>query len=428
MDIARVQTLAGGVLLGCLIAGCSASPSISTPRDGGTGEGSGADGGAPDSGSSSSGGGSSSSDGGSSSSDGGSSSSGGGSSGGGGLGDGSAPDGGWVNLTGNLANIQSGCGNLSFISAKPDEDLLIAGIGEVGLYGTTTGGTTWQALGTGSGSTQITSYLTSIVYDPTTTTQFWGSGIYGSPPFKTTDDGVTLTSLGTSIHHNDLISVDLTDPARKTLLAGGHEEAQTVYLSTDGGMTWTNVGGGLPAGSTCTFPLVIDSQTFLVGCYGTQPNGVFRSTNAGSTWTQVTSSGGGAPPLHASDGSIYWVSDDGASMTRSTDNGATWTDVIGSGVLVGFEGHLTVGAPVELPDGRIASLGSQYVLISADQGSTWNPATAPLPQESSEDLHGLAYSKFQKAFYVWHNLCGNGTSVPVPTDAVMAFPFDYESQ
>src|SRR5450755_1204186 len=38
------------------------------------------------------------------------------------------PTGAWINATSNLAGVQSECGNLSGLIAKPDEDLLVAGV------------------------------------------------------------------------------------------------------------------------------------------------------------------------------------------------------------------------------------------------------------------------------------------------------------
>ena len=328
------------------------------------------------------------------------------------------PVGAWSSVTANLANMDSECGNMTSVSAKPDEDLLIAGIALKGLWASRDGGMSWQALGTGVGSAQITNRPMTVVFDPDpkNSMQFWEVGIYNAGGvYRTADDGATFTLLGDS-HHDDLVSIDFTDPARKTLLAGGHEQQQTVQRSTDGGMTWTNVGSGLPSNSTCTLPLILDGQTHLVGCvsYTKGPDGVYRTANGGMTWTQVTSSGGAAPPLHASDGSIYWASRDGKGMTHGSIDGQTWTDVTGAGVIASL-------APVELPDGRLAAIGpvygAQYVLVSADQGATWHPVSPKLPYN---DERGLVYSPQRNTFYIWHFTCGNG-SVPVPPDAIMSF-------
>jgi hypothetical protein len=182
-------------------------------------------------------------------------------------------------------------------------------------------------------------------------------------------------------------------------------------------MTWTNVGSTLPANTNCTLPVIIDSQTHLVGCggFGGGPRGVYRTTDGAVTWTNVTTSGGGTSPLLATDGSIYWPSPDGKGITRSTDQGQHWTDVVGPGVVRSTP-------PIELPDGRLVTLGGQLVLISSDKGSTWHPASPTLP---FGDPTGVVYSRQQKAFVTWHFTCQTNMD-PVPPDAIMRFDFDYQ--
>ena len=336
-----------------------------------------------------------------------------------------APTGSWTNRTGNLANMPSQCGNMSNMTAKPDEDLLIAGIAGDGLWSSKDGGSSWQLMGAASNATApITNRTTAIVFDPQTSTRYWESGLYNSTGvYETSDDGNTFLPLGDS-HHVDLVSIDFTDPNRQTLLAGGHEQSQVLNRSTDGGMTWTAVGATLPPNTNCTYPLVIDAQTHLVGCggYGGGVSGVYRTTDGGMTWASASALGGWYRPLTAADGSIYWASPSNAGMARSTDQGQTWSEVIVSPYSV-----LSV-SPIELPDGRIATLGPStgtlYVIISADQGATWKPVSAPLPYTN---VYGLSYSSHQKAFYVWHWTCTGDANDPVPTDAIMSFGFDYQT-
>jgi len=333
------------------------------------------------------------------------------------------PTGPWINVTGSLVGIPAACASLTAVSAKPDEDLLIAGVSQVGIYGSRDGGQTWQLMGaSGDAGSPISNRMSAMVYDPGNSTRFWEVGIYAASPFVTTDDGQTWTELG-NISHTDMLAVDFSDPQRKTLLAGGHELAQTLYQSLDSGGTWKNIGAGLPANTNCTLPLIFDSKTYLVGCggYGGGPTGVYRSTDSGVTWTQMTASGGAVPPLHASDGAIYWVGANNG-MTRSLDQGQTWTDVLAYAALTATPSGPP--QPVELPGGRIAALGANYVIVSSDQGSTWAPASSALPATPNELLHGLAYSTQRKAFYVWHNTCGFDGPNLVPADAVMRY--DYE--
>ena len=110
-----------------------------------------------------------------------------------------------------------------------------------GLWGTEDGGKTWSKLGSGAGSAQITNRISAIVYDPEHPGTFWESGIYnGGGVYRTTDHGKTFEQLG-DVTHCDSVSVDFSDPERKTLLAGTHEQSSKLFRSLDGGKTWQRV-------------------------------------------------------------------------------------------------------------------------------------------------------------------------------------------
>jgi len=272
--------------------------------------------------------------------------------------------------------------------------------GATGTLGSSDGGTSWHRLGTGAGSATIVNRTGSIVYDPAHSNVFWESGIYNSNGvYRSDNDGTTFFALGT-ISHVDSVSVDFSDPNRQTLLAGVHERSRTVYRSQDGGKTWANVGANLPAGTAfSSYPLAINSKTFFAGLnpsWAGGTGGIFQSDDSGRTWYYASNRGGGAEPLVASDGSVYWPDGNG-SMVRGTGQGSswTWTEVAGSGTLMNVH-------PIELPDGRIASLGNQHVVISSDHGRSWQPIGPQLPFTPV----GLAYSDFDKAFYVWQFDCG----------------------
>ncbi|MGA2662133.1 MAG: hypothetical protein ABSH34_32035, partial [Verrucomicrobiota bacterium] len=192
----------------------------------------------------------------------------------------------WINVTGNLADLPSECGNLCLLSAVPGLDKIIAGIAQRGLWQTTDGGATWTPLGQGAGSDAIVNRPSRIVYDPTRADVFWESGIYNQwGVHHTADGGRTFRHLG-KITHNDYVSLCFSDPQRRTLLAGGHEQSRTVWKSADGGQTWTNIGATLPEGTKFSSnPLLIDASTYLVNAsgWGQGTGGVYRTTDGGAS-------------------------------------------------------------------------------------------------------------------------------------------------
>src|SRR5512147_991614 len=71
----------------------------------------------------------------------------------------------WVNVTANLADLPSECGNLCLLSVVPGQDKIIAGIAKRGLWQTTDGGAIWTPLGQGAGSDTIVNRPSWIAYD-----------------------------------------------------------------------------------------------------------------------------------------------------------------------------------------------------------------------------------------------------------------------
>ncbi len=334
-----------------------------------------------------------------------------------------APPSKWINATGNLAGMPSECGNLTLVSAKPGSNVVIAGVAKAGLWATTDGGKAWGKLGSGAGSAVITNRTSAIVYDPDHPDVFWESGIYnGGGVYKTTDGGNTFQQQG-SVTHNDSVSVDLGDPARKTMLAGPHEANHKLFRSTDAGATWTDIGASLPAGTGfCTATLVLDAKTFLVGCNGGGGLGIFRSTDGGIGWTTASPKGGLAEPLVATDGTIYWPGSQGG-LLKSTDKGVSFTEVADGTTVPASVAPVVIA---QLPDKRIVLPGKDHLLASSDGGTTWKPIGEPLPFPGGgfDGTHGVTYSAQTKTFFVWKWDCGD----QVPVDAIMSAGFDYATQ
>jgi hypothetical protein len=327
-----------------------------------------------------------------------------------------APPAAWANSTGNLAGMASECGNLGLVSANRCSNMVIAGVAKAGLWGTEDGGKSWSKLGTGAGSATITNRISAVVYDPDHPGTFWESGIYnGGGVYKTTDNGKSFAQVG-DVTHNDSVSIDFSEPDRKTMLAGPHEAPSKLFRSTDSGKTWSDVGTSLPGSAGfCTATQVLNPTNLLVGC---TDGGVFRSTN-GTTWTSVGSKGVSAQPLWARDGIIYWLGTQGG-VNVSTDQGQHFTQTVDASVAPAIVGP---AYPAELPDGRIVVIGRDHLQISSDKGVTWKPIGQPLPYPGGgyDGARGPTYSARTKTFYIWRWDCGDN----VPTNAVMSAGFDY---
>ena len=195
-----------------------------------------------------------------------------------------------------------------------------------------------------------------------------GAGIYnGGGVYKTTDNGQTFKQVG-NISHNDSVSIDFSDPERKTLLAGFHETNGKVWKSTDGGTTWTTLST-LPGGAGfCTATLVVSATNLLVGCAG---GGVYHSTD-GNAWNQVGNKGVAHQPLLATDGTIIGPDPTGDSTSAPT---------MGHPLRRVADANLAApdSVPAELPDGRVAIVGKDHLQISSDKGVTWKPMGIPYP-------------------------------------------------
>jgi photosystem II stability/assembly factor-like uncharacterized protein len=308
----------------------------------------------------------------------------------------------WVNATGNLAGTPSECGNMSFVSGRPGTNQVLAGVALQGLWSNDGSNLDWSRIG---GGAQIRNRTTTILYDPQVPNRFWEAGSYTGPGVVRTDDGGrSFQALG-DIFAIDGVSVDFTDPGRRTMLAGGHDRPD-LWRSTDGGSSWQQIAPKLPEGTFPAWPLVIDAQTYLLGTRRGSAPTIMRTTDGGATWTDVFPGGVAGPPLVAKDGSIYWALELGAGVVRSSDGGVTWTRVTPRGVLDSYN-------IVETASGDLLSVGASYALVSSDKGVTWRALGPQLP---IADGYGVAYSEGQNAAFVWYWTCSG--SDPVPADAI----------
>jgi hypothetical protein len=330
--------------------------------------------------------------------------------------------------------MESYCGNLSFVSARPGREQVLAGVAGQGLFSSGPGSSEWTPFGRGDGSASLNHRTSSIVYDPDAPERFWESGYYGlGPPpdasaasvNRTDDDGETFVGLGTA-PPTDLVSVDFLDPERRTLLAGNRGQPK-VFLSTDGGAAWSDISGGLPTDlGEASFPHVLDERTFLLGTHkgdkgAAASPGIWRTVDGGSSWTRVFEEGVAGPPLASADGNLYWVLDAGGVIS-SADGGATWTLLPGQGPAGGGQnGDARRARIIENPDGTWVSMSDTFVVVSRDHGASWRAVGPELPFRPS----GFTYSEVLGAAYAWQNYCDFEAGVnPVLAQAIMRLDLD----
>jgi hypothetical protein len=279
------------------------------------------------------------------------------------------------------------------------------------LYVTTNDGAMWTALAkTTSDGKAVDALMLKIIFDPADMTDntFWAGGIYGaSGVYYTKDGGKSFTS--TCFAHTQTESVDLTDPARKTILATDHGGA--FFMSTDGGKTCTPILDKVKAAdgavNRANVPYIVDTKTFLVstGGYG-GTDGIFRSTDGGNTWTKVNAAAPSQNLVVGPDGAFFYSLFWNRGLLKSTDKGLTWTQTIGYGTL---ESGLESTTSTFIGDGRMVHIkmltksGPQQLLVSSDFKAFTN-FEAPFPTDHMDwpdQSVGVVYSPPANKLYTY---------------------------
>jgi autotransporter-associated beta strand protein len=255
--------------------------------------------------------------------------------------------------------------------------------------------------------------------------------------WKTTNGGTTWTPLTDKQASLSIasLSLDPTDPTRKTLIAGTGLTANGTVCATgacfftgsgglrngllysqDGGNTWTSLGAATLANQSVVGVSargsVMVAGTFEISGLGGDKNtgALFRSTNGGATFTQTSGAAGTGLPngpvsslvgdpnnpnrLYAAVTAPNAAGNDSTALFVSNDTGATWTQTFGAAQANGTisPAFRTVLKVASAPGGALAVGVVGFFVVnnqpfntviglfwSGNSGATWTPLPLPTP-------------------------------------------------
>jgi uncharacterized repeat protein (TIGR01451 family) len=328
-----------------------------------------------------------------------------------------SPDGGttWTDVTGNIA-----VGEIFTLAIHPTQTGTLLVGGQVGVWGTVTGGTSWSEQVTGVYGTDVAGLST----DPTsdriyvnlnvggiyciaddaatavatnnaalgqlagTSSAVFASGFLaqaGSPgPLfaslttgvaRSADGGNTWSLLAPPSLNNSQVFAFASSPAAPlTILAS---TGAAYYRSTDGANTWTAISAGLPAGAA--FERLVMAPSDATVAYGapllstptTTNFGVYRSSDSGQTWSpanagMATSAIAAIVVDPSTAATVYAIA--GTEVMKSTDGGNSWVTLQGATV-PGTDLYTLAIDPVHPQILYTAGIGN--IIRSVDGGTTW---------------------------------------------------------
>ncbi len=280
--------------------------------------------------------------------------------------------------------------------------------------------------------------------------------------YKSTNDGASWATVNAGLPvASGSISIESVGSNATHLFAGTHSG---VFRSSNGGTSWSPANGTLTANANVFANKFFNfgGVTFVV-MSGMISNGggVYRTVNNGDSWS-VSHAGMGSNMTVYHMASINFVlyAATSAGMVRSLDNGANWSIVTGSNFAMysvqgtpsrlvcisdaGYKFSTNGGASwnnatggVAIPlaksqlilyDGKYFAItgGSQGMLRSMDQGSTWsafNTGLAAFDQVGLEEFHASGTKLYTGAIFDIYSITGTTTGVEQADTSVLPVPY-----
>ena len=244
--------------------------------------------------------------------------------------------------------------------------------------------------------------------DPTGNT--WLAGSTGGGVWKTSDEGVTWTSLSNDMLNTAISWIDQSKSNPDVFYAGtgvgwigsiSDIDGGGIYKTTNGGLNWVNVSpkdedGYVDVRFSNISRLLVDPSDpdiVVVSTVGGGLSYIFKTTNGGTSWSKVSENTSRIQQIIAapSDFSIQYAAVRGIGILRSIDGGSSWTNPGGIGlagsVAYNDDGGILAGGgsaafqrlelAVSHQDPNIVYAGidgdvASYLKVSYDGGTVWN--------------------------------------------------------
>jgi len=208
---------------------------------------------------------------------------------------------------------------------------------------TTTNSSNWKFQGPDTSAYGSFGYglgrINTMAFHPTSTTTFW-IGSDGGGAWKTTNNGVTWTSMTDNLPNLSVSDIDFNPLNANTVYMctgdrDGHEYYGVgVLRSYNGGATWGTTGLNWSDSQLLVANCLIinpqDTNVIIVGA----SDGIYRSTNAGNSFTKVATGNFKQVLYNAADTNTVYATKFydrytaiPAQIFRSTDGGKNWTQV-----------------------------------------------------------------------------------------------------
>ena len=284
----------------------------------------------------------------------------------------------WTSSTGGAA--WSPIDNLPFalpkvMAADPTSPAtLYEATGDLGVFKSVNGGTTWTNSSTGIGAIGVQALTIDPVH-PQTLFAATATAVYRST------DGAANWS---AIDSTPAVTQILVDGQNDNLV---YESNGNIRKSTDGGTTWSGVTFPGSVNSVALDPhasghLFAISRFFYCGffCGTNTPAQIYTSTDGGATWNAVPSvapsNSGLLVDASTNPSTVY----NGLS-SKSADGGVTWT------ALPTAPFSTNIGALAVDPGGNLyAAVLAGPIYVSHDRGQTWSALRSPTPTWTTESL------------------------------------------